>query len=933
MYKTGQQNTGYLGILLHAHLPFVNRREGPPSFEEKWLFEALTESYIPMIMSWEKLALEGVNFHLTLSLSPTLLSMLTDPAVIERYCQHLDRLKDLAEREVERTRQDSKFQEVATFYWDRIHQIDRRFKSIYHADLVRPLNRLHDQGHIEMITTCATHGFLPLMLTKEAQSAQVRIALDLFKEVFGRLPMGLWLPECGYAPGIEKILESHGIRYFTVASHGMLNAWPKPKTGVYAPLRLAGTQQIAAFGRDWETSHQVWSRTQGYPGDPNYREFYRDIGYDLDYQYIGPYLTGNTRGDTGFKYYRITGDTPHKEVYCREAALRKIKEHAADFWLNRERQIAHLTESGIQHPIVVAPYDAELFGHWWFEGPEWLEELLRLGDRPERRVRLTTLQDYLAQFPPDQEVSMAPSSWGSGGYNKVWLNPSNDWIYPQLHRAEQFLVTLADRYTQPSELEKRAMNQAVRELLVAQSSDWPFIITNQTVVDYAKRRLKEHLENFEKLTTGLVKGSINADFLSALENRNKIFSRADYRLYRSFSTVDLKSGHEEHPTVLMLSWEYPPRHVGGLGIHVRDLAETLVQQNYNVHVLTLDSGEKAHSYMRNGVHIHALAIPHQHENESDFLSWMLQYNIAMADFGRRLIRRMSKSPIIIHAHDWMVSYAARELQQYFGLPLIATIHATEYGRNNGLHNETQRAIGRLESALVNSADQVICCSRSMEKEIQRLFRTEPIKINVIPNAVGSIPYQEISRNSREILFIGRLVVEKGVQILIEAFARLLTDYPNAHLTIAGSGPYAPNLHQQVEDLGIASSVNFTGFVSEDVRNQLLARCQVAVFPSLYEPFGIVALEAMAAGVPVIASRTGGLAETVDDLKTGLLSPPGDVEALRQSLAQLFDDPALAKTLVQNAHAKVERDYSWEAVAKQTRAIYQKQLKKQRSQAS
>lgn len=363
------------------------------------------------------------------------------------------------------------------------------------------------------------------------------------------------------------------------------------------------------------------------------------------------------------------------------------------------------------------------------------------------------------------------------------------------------------------------------------------------------------------------------------------------------------------------------------------MAETLVRQNISVHVLTLEPGEDSHSYIHNGVHIHALSIPHQSDHESDFLSWMLQYNIAMADFGRQLIRRIPKTRTVIHAHDWMVSYAARELKQSFNLPLVATIHATEHGRNNGLHNEIQQKIGRLESALVGAADQVICCSRSMEREIQHLFRAEPVKISVIPNAVGSIPYQEKSRDSREILFIGRLVIEKGVQILMEAFSRLLNDYPNTKLTIAGSGPYMPNLQQQAEDLGITTSVNFTGFVSEDVRNELLTRSQVAVFPSLYEPFGIVALEAMAAGVPVVASQTGGLAETIVDGETGLLASPGDAEALHQSLARLFADPELAKKLTQNAREKIERDYSWEAVARQTREVYHRQFNKEKSQAS
>jgi 1,4-alpha-glucan branching enzyme len=424
------------------------------------------------------------------------------------------------------------------------------------------------------------------MLTKEAQTAQVKIGVELFNDVFGFRPAGIWLPECAYSPGIEKILGEEGIKYFVVSSHGMLNASPQVSSAVYAPVNVGNN--VAAFGRDLETSHQVWSRTEGYPGDYAYREFYRDIGYDLDYDYIASYLVAGIRGDTGLKYYRITGKDDRKEPYDYHQARAKAREHAENFVFNRNIQVMHWKKQIKQKPIVVAPYDAELFGHWWFEGPDWLEEVCRLTAKSDNPTRLTTFSAYLREFPPQQEVRMTYSTWGDGGFNRVWLNESNDWIYPHLHRAEKAMVTMADNYCQPSQLQIKALNQAVRELLLAQSSDWPFIINGNTTVDYAKRRFHEHLDNFFNICHQFQNNLLDDHFLTELENVHPIFPKVDYRVYQSINNrlMQLSSFMSFHkPVVLMLSWEYPPNHVGGLGIHVRNLSEVLAKE-FSVHVLT-----------------------------------------------------------------------------------------------------------------------------------------------------------------------------------------------------------------------------------------------------------------------------------------------------------------------------------------------------------
>ncbi|QGP90950.1 D-inositol-3-phosphate glycosyltransferase [Neomoorella glycerini] len=932
MANQENKHTGYLAFLLHAHLPFVRNLEDYISLEEKWLFEALTESYLPLLLSWEQLALEGVNFKLTLSLSPPLISMLIDPRLQERYGRYLDNLKGLAAREMERIKHDPVFHPLASFYHQRLTAIARAFNETYRGDLLSPLKRLQEQGYLEIITTCATHGYLPLMLTRESWRVQVRAALDLFADVFGRLPAGMWLPECGYTPGIENILQAEGIKYFIVASHGLLNAVPRVRTAVYAPVKVAGG--VAVFGRDWETSHQVWSRTEGYPGDPLYREFYRDIGYDLDFSYLEPYLIGGIRGDTGLKYYRITGKTECKEPYDFQAARERAREHARDFLANRDRQLACWAGIIPDKPVVVAPYDAELFGHWWFEGPAWLEDVLRLAAGPDYQTRLTTLAAYLEQYPPRQEVALGLSSWGEGGYNRVWLNPANDWLYPHLHRAEKTMVTLAAGCAHPTPLQERALNQAARELLLAQSSDWPFILTSQTTVAYARRRLEEHLGNFFKICREYQNNNLDDDFLRALEDKDNLFPRLDFRLYRPGGRglpVNYPASRKG-PVILMLSWEFPPHHVGGLGIHVRDLAEALARLGVKVHVLTLAPGREALTTSKEGVYIHYLSTYQQPEAEIDFLSWVLQFNLALADAGRELIASLPGTPFILHAHDWLVAAAARELQEACSVPLVATIHATEYGRNRGLHNRIQQTIHQIEAGLVARADRVICCSRYMEGEIRRLFRPRA-GIKVIPNAVRPIKVVTNPRPGQNILFIGRLVVEKGVQVLLEAMARLRHLYPEARLIIAGAGPYAGELQALAARLGMAGQVEFTGFVSEAVRNQLLASSQVAVFPSLYEPFGIVALEAMAAGVPVIVSRTGGLAEVVEDGVTGLCFNPGDVAGLERCLVTIFQDPERARELSRRARARVDQDYTWAAVARQTLTLYQELLREHSQVAS
>jgi len=257
---------------------------------------------------------------------------------------------------------------------------------------------------------------------------------------------------------------------------------------------------VAAFGRDIESSKQVWSSVEGYPGDYNYREFYRDVGFDLDYDYVRPYLPADgVRVNLGIKYYKITGKSNRKDPYVRQWALDRAADQAANFMFNREKQIEWLT--GIvqdRKPIIVAPYDAELYGHWWFEGPDWINFLMRKIAYDQKTIKLTTPMEYLAENPTCQ-VARRRLELGHKGYAEVWLNGTNDWIYRHLHVAADRMVELAQQYPNADGLLRRALNQASRELLLAQSSDWAFIMKTGSHVEYAVKRTQDHVLRFTRL--------------------------------------------------------------------------------------------------------------------------------------------------------------------------------------------------------------------------------------------------------------------------------------------------------------------------------------------------------------------------------------------------------------------------------------------------
>ncbi|MFA5038276.1 MAG: 1,4-alpha-glucan branching protein domain-containing protein [Candidatus Omnitrophota bacterium] len=522
---------GYLCMVLHGHLPYVRHPEHEDFLEEDWFYEAITETYIPLILMFERLERDKVNFRLTMSVTPTLASMLTDGLLQDRYIKHISRLIELAHKEVERTRWMPEFQNLAQMYL-RIFTESRDLFERYHRNLVSAFRRFQDSGNLEIITCGATHGFFPLMeVTKPSVRAQVKVAVANYEKNFGRRPRGIWLPECGYTPGDDEILKENGIKFFFTDSHGILHGTPRPKYGVFAPVYCKSG--VACFARDMESSKQVWSSVEGYPGDYEYREFYRDVGFDLDFEYIKPYIhPDGIRVNTGIKYFKITGTTNEKRPYNPDAARAKAADHAGNFMFNREKQVEYLYDALGRKPIIISPYDAELFGHWWFEGPMWIEFLIRKIAFDQHTLRMVTPSEYLAENPRNQVITPSMSSWGWKGYSEVWLQGSNDWVYRHLHKASRVMTDLVRRYPDASGFLRRALNQALRELLLAQSSDWAFIIATGTHVAYAQQRTKSHLLRFFRLTEDIGRDAIDEDFLKELEYIDNIFPEIDYRVHQ-----------------------------------------------------------------------------------------------------------------------------------------------------------------------------------------------------------------------------------------------------------------------------------------------------------------------------------------------------------------------------------------------------------------
>lgn len=523
---------GYVSFVLHAHLPFIHHPENENYLEEQWLFEAISETYLPLLLNFQKLVDEKVDFRITMSMTPPLLNMLDNKLLQKRYIKYLKQHIELAKKETKRTTYDERINQLSFYYLERYQNDLHIYHDIYHDNIIEGFKHFQDIGVLEIITCGATHGYFPILsITEQTIKAQIAVGVQTYEKYFGRKPRGIWLPECGYVPEADKYLKEFGIEYAICESHGILYANPTPIYGTCSPI--VSPTGVCFFGRDMASSRQVWSSINGYPGDYNYREFYRDIGYDAPYDYIKPYIAHNgVRVHTGIKYHRITGKDSEKDIYHLQWAKDSAERQAGHFLDSRKKQINIASTYMDKPPIILCPYDAELYGHWWYEGPYWLYILFKKIYFDQNDFKLITPGEYIDKYPEMQVSTPCRSSWGANGYSEVWLNETNDYVHRHLHIAGERMVELAHTFQNETDtLKIAALNQCARELLLAQSSDWLFIITNGTMVDYAKKRIKDHIGRFTKLYEQIKENKINQTFLKDIEEKDCIFPDIDYKIY------------------------------------------------------------------------------------------------------------------------------------------------------------------------------------------------------------------------------------------------------------------------------------------------------------------------------------------------------------------------------------------------------------------
>ncbi len=549
---------GAFSLVLHTHLPYC-RMAGRWPHGEEWLHEALAETYLPLLDALYNLRDAGARVKITLNLTPVLVEQLADADVLAHFRAFL--ANELAAAEEDRARfaaeGEAELTELAVFYIGYYQHMRRILDERLGGDVVGAFRDLQETGMIEIITCAATHGYLPLLSRDSSIYAQIQAAVASHTRHFGRAPRAIWLPECAYRPaqqgpggawrpGLEEFLSGFGLRTFFVETRAILGAQPRQaddlQLGPYGEAErryrttmgrgtvAAGTTfapydvvsrdghpthpPVAAVGRNERTGMQVWSAGWGYPGDAEYREFHRKDAH------------------SGLQYWRVTGpgvDLGAKALYRPERAAERVRAHAAHFAQLVEGLLREHQQGQGGYGLIASNYDTELFGHWWFEGVEWIRQSLA-AMAAQGTVDVTSVCDYVEAHPPRESIALAEGSWGAGGTHWTWDNPDTHWMWVPIHAAEQRMEQLVARYPQAGERARTALCQAGRELLLLESSDWPFLVTTGQAAEYATRRFESHVERFGRLAGLLEAGELSqasalAVELYALDN---VFPDLDY---------------------------------------------------------------------------------------------------------------------------------------------------------------------------------------------------------------------------------------------------------------------------------------------------------------------------------------------------------------------------------------------------------------------
>jgi 1,4-alpha-glucan branching enzyme len=555
-------SAGAFTFVLHSHLPYA-RQAGMWPHGEEWVHEAIAETYLPLLNALHDLAEDEVPFKITIGITPILAEQLSDPLIVEHFLTYAQERAAWAASDIDRfdATGDAELKDLAVFYHHWYARSLSSFRDRFQQDILAGFRVLQDRGLVEIATCAATHGYLPLLARDSSIFGQVQTGIDSYVSHFGRRPKAIWLPECAYRPayfdgdgddairrpGLESFLAAQGIRVFFCETHTVEGGRPVGKaageaigpygqvTRRYAVNMTAEEQaepgttfkpywvgdapgSVAVLGRNNRTGQQVWSGSFGYPGDAWYREFHRKDGV------------------SGMQYWRIGGpdvDLGHKPPYDTERAAERVRDHARHYvGLVEDLLVEYQATSGT-YGIISSNYDTELFGHWWFEGVDWLKEVLR-GLAQSDRVDMTSASQFVAQHEPDRVMSLPEGSWGAGGTHFTWMNVDTQWMWPPIHAAEERMEQLVARFPAAIGEKRDVLNQAARELLLLESSDWPFLVTTGQAKEYASQRFSEHLERFQLLADMAESGELSSEdrsLLATLTEADNPFREIDYRAF------------------------------------------------------------------------------------------------------------------------------------------------------------------------------------------------------------------------------------------------------------------------------------------------------------------------------------------------------------------------------------------------------------------
>ena len=553
---------GAFTFVLHSHLPY-SRKAGRWPHGEEWLHEGILETYLPLLNALYDLKDESCPFKLTLGMTPVLVEQLDDELILAHFRVYIEDKIKRATADISRFEKESQghLAYLAKFYLEHYRYLLKSFENRFGGRIIAPLKKLQDEGNLEILTSAATHAYLPLLGRDSSVYGQLKTGAAAYRRHFGRPPRSIWLPECGYRPaiyagegsrsylkpGLECFLAGLGINLFFAETHTIEGGEPVGKAtgsiiGPYGdiPRRYALPQnqteeptlkttflpywvkstepaaEVAVIGRNNRTGMQVWSAGWGYPGDFDYREFHKKDGV------------------SGLQYWRVTNANRNlgDKDYCHpDWAAGKIRQHAGHYVSLVTEMINDFYNQNRKFGIIAAAYDTELFGHWWFEGITWLKEVLKTLAVSDT-VELTTAGDYVEKHPPEDVLALKEGSWGQAGSHFTWLNTDTAWMWPLIHNAELKMEHLAAKYPDAKGDTARHLNQTARELLLLESSDWPFLITTGQAKEYAIKRFQEHVQRFEMLADMALNGKINAaarNLYHDLSELDNIFPDIDYR--------------------------------------------------------------------------------------------------------------------------------------------------------------------------------------------------------------------------------------------------------------------------------------------------------------------------------------------------------------------------------------------------------------------